>query len=82
MKKIINWLAQSNRWKHLTFGIAVGLGADDWYCTEYVAFGVAGSLELKDKLHGGKFDWIDLALTVIGVNIGFGVKQLFKSYIL
>ena len=81
IKKIISWLGRSNRWKHLLLGMAIGIGADDWYCTEYVAFGVAGSLELKDKLWGGEPDWIDFTLTVVGVNIGFGIKQLIAIFI-
>ena len=56
MKKIVEWLNQSNRWKHLVGGIIVGAGANDWYCAAYAGFGVAGTLELKDYLWGGKPD--------------------------
>ena len=59
MKEILNWLKKSNRWKHLLGGIAIGFGSDNWYCTEYTGILVAGSLELKDKLWGGKIDIID-----------------------
>ena len=40
------------------------------YCTALCGFGVASALELKDKLWGGKWDWIDFALTVAGVVVG------------
>jgi hypothetical protein len=76
MKKLWQWLKDSNRLKHLLLGVLVGLGADDWYCAEYVGIGVAGSLEFKDYQWGGKPDWIDFTLTFVGVNIGYGVKAI------
>jgi hypothetical protein len=74
MKKIWEWLKDSNRLKHLVGGVAVGLGANDWYCAEYVGIGVAGSLEFKDYQWGGKPDWIDFTLTFVGVNIGYTIR--------
>lgn len=74
MGTIVSWLKESNHYKHLLYGIIIGVGSDNWYCAEYTGIGIASALELKDKMHGGKFDWVDLSLTVIGVNIGFGVK--------
>ena len=74
MKKIWQWLKESNRIKHLVGGVAVGLGANDWYCAEYVGIGVAGSLEFKDYQWGGKPDWIDFTLTFVGVNIGYTIR--------
>ena len=74
MKKIWQWLKESNRIKHLVGGVAIGLGANDWYCAEYSGIGVAASLELKDKLWGGKPDWIDFSLTVLGTAVGYGVR--------
>lgn len=70
MKKVIEWLKMSNRWKHLAGGFLIGLGADSNYCAAYAGIGVAGALELKDKLHGGQWDWIDFGLTVGGVFAG------------
>ena len=74
MNRIWQWLKDSNRLKHLVGGIAVGLGANDWYCAEYVGIGVAGSLEFKDYQWGGKPDWIDFTLTFVGVNIGYTIR--------
>ena len=74
MKRIWQWLKDSNRLKHLLLGVGVGLGANDWYCTEYVGVGVAGSLEFKDYQCGGKPDWIDFTLTFVGVNIGYTIR--------
>lgn len=74
MKRIWQWLKDSNRLKHLLFGVGVGLGADDWYCAEYVGIGIAGSLEFKDYQLGGKPDWIDFTLTFVGVNIGYTIR--------
>lgn len=70
MKRIIEWLSASNRWKHLVGGLLIGLGSDNWYCALYAGTGVAAALELKDRLWGGKWDWIDLSLTVAGAVVG------------
>lgn len=75
MRKIINWFKQSNRWKHLIGGIVIGVGANSVYCAAYAGIGVASALELKDKLWGGKWDWIDWSLTVAGVVIGQTIYQ-------
>ena len=74
MEEIIKWFKASHRIRHLLLGIGVGLGADDWYCAEYVGIGVAGSLEFKDYQWGGKPDWIDFTLTFVGVNIGYTIR--------
>ena len=75
MKKIIEWLSSSNRWKHLVGGLVIGLGSDDWYCTMYAGIGVAAALELKDKMWGGQWDWIDLSLTVTGAAVGQSIRR-------
>lgn len=70
MKKLLKWLKESNRLKHLSGGIIIGFGADDNYCAAYAGIGVASALEFKDRAWGGKWDWIDWSLTVAGVIIG------------
>jgi len=81
-KNIINWFKESNRWKHLVGGVAVGLFANDAYCAAYAGVGVAGAMEFKDWQWGGKPDIIDFGLTVAGVAIGYGIRlgvlSLFK----
>lgn len=74
MKKLFKWLKESNRYKHLLGGIAIGAFANSLYCAAYTGIGVATALELKDKLWGGKFDLVDLSLTLAGVAIGYGVR--------
>ena len=76
MGRIKEWLEKSNRWKHLVGGIAVGFGADDWYCCEYAGIGIAGALEFKDWQWGGKPDVVDFLLTVVGANIGYLLRYL------
>ena len=76
MKKIVTWFKESNRWKHLVGGVIVGAGANDWYCAIYAGVGVAGALELKDYLWGGKPDIIDFLLTAGGAGIGYGLRTL------
>ena len=73
---MIEWLKKSNRWKHLVGGILIGVGADDLYCAAYAGIGIASALELKDKLWGGKIDWIDWSLIVVGVAIGYSGRTL------
>lgn len=70
MKKVIKWIKTSNRWKHLVGGLLIGLGSDSWYCALYAGIGVAAALELKDRLWGSQWDWIDLSLTVTGAVVG------------
>lgn len=79
MKKIWKWLGESNRWKHLLGGVAIGFAGDSSYCSAYVGVGVASALEYKDSAHGGKWDWIDWGLTVGGALIGLSVKLLIKA---
>lgn len=74
MKKLFKWLKESNRYKHLLGGIAIGAFANSLYCAAYAGVGVATALELKDKMWGGKFDFVDLSLTLAGVAIGYGVR--------
>ena len=76
IKKVIAWLNASNRFKHIVGGVLIGAGANDWYCAEYAGVGVAAAMELQDHLWGGKPDWVDFTLTVIGVNIGYGLRTL------
>lgn len=76
LKKSYEWLKDSNRSKHLVGGTIVGLGANDLYCAAYAGIGVASALEFKDKLWGGKWDWIDWVMTVTGVAIGYTIRIL------
>ena len=75
------WLLESNRWKHLVGGIAVGAGANTLFCAAYAGVGVAGALEFKDYQWGGKPDWIDFTCTVAGVAIGYGIRVLIFNLI-
>lgn len=76
MKKIWDWLKQSNRYKHLVGGMAIGLMADDWYCAGLAGVGIASALEYKDRAHGGVFDWLDWGLTIAGVIVGYGLRWM------
>lgn len=74
MRKLFKWLKESNRYKHLLGDIAIGAFANSLYCAAYAGLGVAIALELKDKMWGGKFDIVDLSLTLVGTVIGYGVR--------
>lgn len=75
-KKCWEWFTASNRYKHLGCGALVGFGADDLYCALYTGIIVSAALEYKDAAWGGKADFIDWLLTVVGVMIGFGIRVL------
>jgi len=79
MKKFWNWFKDSNRYKHFFGGVLIGLGADDVYCASYAGIGVASALELKDKLYGNEWDWIDWGCTVVGVAVGQALRQVVCS---
>lgn len=70
VKNFLNWMAASNRWKHLLLGLVIGLVADDAYCASLSGVCTAGAMELKDMQWGGKFDWIDFSLTMVGDFVG------------
>ena len=66
MNRIISFLKESNRWKHLAGGFVVGLCAYSAFGAVYSTVVAASCLELKDKLNGNPWDWIDWLLTVGG----------------
>ena len=59
------WLKESNRQKHLLYAIPIGL-----VLTILAVLGCAFGMEFKDKEYGDKFDWLDVAATMIGGAIG------------
>lgn len=59
------WLKENNRQKHLLYAIPIGL-----VFTILAVLGCAFGMEFKDKEYGGKFDWLDIAATMIGGAIG------------
>ena len=81
MKKIIEWLKKSHRWLHLLVGLLIGFGASSIYCAAYAGIGVAVTSELKDKLWGGLWDWVDFILTIFGVAIGYAIHGLIWGFV-
>lgn len=59
------WLKESNRPKHLRYAIPIGL-----VFTILAVIGCAFGMEFKDREYGNKFDWLDIAATMIGGAIG------------
>ena len=58
-------LKESNRQKHFLYAITIGL-----VFTILAVLGCAFGMEFKDKEYGDKFDWLDVAATMIGGAIG------------
>lgn len=74
--KLFKWLKESNRPKHLLYAILVGT-----VFTILCVLGLASGMEYKDKLKGGKWDWLDWIATMIGGVIGQGL-QLFIAWVI
>lgn len=61
----MSWIRESNRPKHLLYAIPIGL-----VFTILAVIGCAFGMEFKDREYGNKFDWLDIAATIIGGAIG------------
>lgn len=68
---IISFLKESNHGKHLVYAIPIG-----FVFTILCVLGVASGMEYKDKLWGGKWDWVDWSLTMLGGVIGQALSVL------
>lgn len=84
IKNLLLIFLDSHRPQHFLLGMLIGLLSNSWYCTEYTGLGVSGALEFKDKSHGGKWDWLDFLVTLLGINTGYlirlGIILIIKSY--
>jgi len=59
----MSWLTESNRLKHFLYAIPCGLLG--------IMLVVGLAVEFKDKMYGGKFDFLDILATLLGGMIGF-----------
>ena len=59
------WITESNRLKHFVYAIPLGI-----LFTIIFVIGIAFGMEIKDKMYGNKFDWLDLTATILGGVIG------------
>lgn len=73
----MKWLKESNRDKHLIFGIPAALIGTILFC-----LGLAIGMEFKDREYGNQFDWLDVAATMIGGAIGQILQILILILIL
>lgn len=67
----MSWITESNRQKHFKYAILCGFAG-----TFLFALGVVMGLEYKDYAYGGKWDWLDIAATVLGGLVGQAVQVL------
>ncbi len=77
MKKYFNWLQESNRPNHLKMGaiilalwvpfcLLLGMTVCQSAITGLATVSIAmASCELKDKAHGGAWDWLDILAGVL-----------------
>lgn len=73
----MQWLKESNRYKHLLYAIPIGL-----ILTILAVIGCAFGMEFKDYQYGNKFDWLDILATLIGGVIGQLLQVLLLILIL
>ena len=73
----MSWFTESNRWKHFVYAIPVG-----YVFTILCVLGLATGMEFKDKLWGGKYDWIDWLATMLGGLIGQTLQILTIYFII
>lgn len=78
MKKVIAWLKESNRIKHLAGGAFIGLLANNYSHSLFGSVIAATCLEYKDRAYGGKWDWIDYVLTIVGAMIGQFIRCIVE----
>jgi len=71
------WLGESNRMKHFAYAIPCGLVG-----TELFVLGLALGMELKDRMYGARFDWLDIAATLLGGMAGQAVQAALVIEIL
>ena len=69
MNKFFSFFAASNRDKHLIGGFIVAAPAGSFYAAIYAAAVAASCLELKDRLYGNLWDWLDWLCTLLGGSI-------------
>lgn len=65
----MSWFTESNRSKHFFYAIPVGM-----VFTILCVLGLASGMEFKDKLYGGKWDWVDWLATIVGGLVGQAVQ--------
>lgn len=82
MKKLLEFLKKSNRYKHLLAGILLGFLASTFYCALLAGTTAGGALEFKDKEYGNTFDYIDVACTLTGTLLGFLIRELVLKWYL
>lgn len=61
----MSWITESNRQKHFKYAIVCGFVG-----TFLFALGVAMGLEYKDYAYDNKWDWLDIAATLLGGLVG------------
>lgn len=70
---IMSWIKESNRIKHFIYAIPCA-----FFLTILFVAGLAAGMEFKDKIYGGKWDWLDILATLLGGLLG----QLLQMIVL
>ena len=73
----MSWLTESNRIKHLLYAIPIG-----FILTILAVIGCAFGMEFKDRQHGGSFDWLDIAATMLGGLVGQIIQIILVIFLI
>ena len=73
----MSWLTESNRIKHLLYAIPIG-----FILTILAVIGCAFGMEFKDRQHGGSFDWLDIAATILGGLVGQIIQIILVIFLI
>ena len=76
-QRMMSWIRESNRMKHLLYAIPAGV-----LLTILFVAGLAAGMEFKDRAYGNKWDWLDIATTLIGGVIGQVIQVVVLILIL
>ena len=74
--KSYDWMKESNRWLHVLISIVIGVAITGFMNTCITAITLGCALEYKDKCYEGKWDWIDLSLTIIPALVANIIKMM------
>ena len=72
----MKWFAESNRWKHFLYAIPIG-----FIFTILCVLVVATGMEFKDKMWGGKWDWLDWIATMLGGSVGQVIQGIIIYFL-
>ena len=82
MKKIIQYLKDSNHLTHAVIGFIIGLISFNLWTAILATTCLASAAETKDKQYTKNWDWQDFLITLVSGLVGFIVYRLISIILL